>query len=215
MPVPILNAKIEAYLKDLVPLRPEEMARMESYADRIDFPIIGPVCGHLCYLITCLSKATQVFELGSGFGYSTAWFAMAVKANGGGIVHHVVRDQKLSNRARCHLKALGLEHLVQFHVGEAVEVLRSMPGSFDLIFNDIDKDEYPDALAVIGKKLELGGILIADNLLWKGRIFDVADCHPSTEGVRELTRRVCLNEAWVASVIPIRDGLMVAYKNQT
>lgn len=183
---------------------------METEAERTNFPIIGPAAGYFCYLITRMTGARSVFELGSGFGYSTAWFARAVRENGGGIVHHTVWDEKLSRRARAHLGALGLSDLVTFRVGEAVAALRDAEGPFDLVFNDIDKDGYAASLPVIKSRLRSGGVLIVDNLLWSGRIFDASDTSASTEGIRELTMRVTSDPDWAASIVPIRDGLLVA-----
>src|SRR5690349_24749598 len=97
-------------------------------------------------------NAKSVFELGSGYGYSTAWFAKAVRENGGGMVHHTVWDEDLSKRVQEHLFALGSADVVQFHVAEAVETLSQTTGLFDLIFNDIDKVVYPDSLLVIKDK---------------------------------------------------------------
>src|ERR1700687_1871393 len=104
--------------------------------------------------------------MGSGYGYSTAWFAKAVKENGGGQVYHVVWDEKLSQMARQHLVELGYGEIVKFRVGEAIKALRETEGPFDLIFNDIDKDGYPESLPGIASKLRPGGVLIVDNLHW-------------------------------------------------
>src|SRR5512147_6968 len=98
-------------------------------------------------------NARSIFELGSGYGYSTAWFAKAVKENGGGTVHHTVWDQKLSEKARVHLERLGYAGMVEYHVAEAVGTLRQQPGEFDLIFSDIDKKGYRASLPVIKQKL--------------------------------------------------------------
>ncbi len=185
---------------------------MEAYAREKDFPIVGPASGYLCYLIARTVGARRVFELGSGYGYSTAWFAQAVQENGGGTVHHVVWNEELSQKARAHLSALGYADIVQYRVSEAVQALRETDGPFDLIFNDIDKHAYPAALPVIAQKLRSGGVLIVDNMLWSGRIFDKNDHTESTEGIREFTRRITADAAWIASIVPIRDGLMVAYK---
>ncbi|MGH7471381.1 MAG: O-methyltransferase, partial [Longimicrobiales bacterium] len=110
---------LSQYLESLVPARPAELVRMEAIARQTDFPIIGPTAGWFCYQLTRLVNARTVFELGSGYGYSTAWFARAVRENGGGVVHHVVWDEELSRRAREHLKALALDDLVRFEVSEA------------------------------------------------------------------------------------------------
>ena len=185
---------------------------MEVEAERTRFPIIGPAAGYFCYLITRLVAARTVFELGSGFGYSTAWFARAVRENGGGLVHHTVWDAALSSQARARLAALGFGDMVQYHVGEAVQTLRDTPGTFDLIFNDIDKAGYPAALPVIRERLRPGGVLIADNLLWHGQVLDPMDRAADTIGVREFTRLITSDEGWVATVVPIRDGLLLAYR---
>jgi caffeoyl-CoA O-methyltransferase len=208
----ILAPEISAYLDALVPPRPQEMQSMERRAAEAKFPIIGPASGQLCHLVTRMIGARRVFELGSGFGYSTAWFARAVRENGGGEVHHVVWDEQLSHEARLHLAALQLDDLVRFHMGEAVETLRGMSGHFDLIFNDIDKSGYPGSLPVIESRLRPGGVLIVDNLLWSGKVLDPRDLSPETQGVRELTRLIRESDQWISSIVPIRDGVLLAYK---
>lgn len=207
--------EVGRYLDDLVPPRPAELARMEEHARRIGFPIVGPACGQLCYQIARMVGARSVFELGSGFGYSTAWFARAVQENGGGAVHHAVWDADLSAQARRHLSALGYDGIVRYHVGEAVAALSEAEGPYDVIFNDIDKRLYPDSLPVIERKLRPGGILIIDNMLWSGRIFDDADRSADTEGVRRFTSLITADRGWTVSLAPIRDGLIVAYRSRS
>lgn len=207
-----VHPDVARYLDSLVPARAPELQVMEVEAERTRFPIIGPAAGYFCYLITRLVAARTVFELGSGFGYSTAWFARAVRENGGGIVHHTVWDAALSSQARSRLAALGFGDMVQYHVGEAVQTLRDTPGPFDLIFNDIDKAGYPAALPVIRERLRPGGVLIADNLLWHGQVLDSVDRAADTIGIREFTRLITSDEGWVATVVPIRDGLLLAYR---
>ncbi|HEX6309473.1 MAG TPA: O-methyltransferase [Longimicrobiales bacterium] len=203
--------QILPYLDSLVPPRPPELEAMEAHARETGFPIIGPAAGQFCYQITRLLGARTVFEMGSGFGYSTAWFARGVAENGGGTVHHVVWDGDLSRQAREHLARLGYEDTVEYHIGEAVATLDGMDGGFDIIFNDIDKHAYPDSLPVVKRMLRPGGVLIIDNMLWSGRIFDESDASPTTEGVREFTRRITSDPDWLVSLVPIRDGLIVAW----
>jgi caffeoyl-CoA O-methyltransferase len=203
---------IQNYLISLVPPRPAEMQTMEAYAERTNFPIIGPAAGYYCYQITRMIGAKNVLEMGSGYGYSTAWFARAVKENGGGVVHHIVWDETLSNMARVHLGKLGYETLIEYHVGEAVQTLSQMSGPFDLIFNDIDKEGYPDSLQYIKEKLRRGGVLLIDNMLWHGRIFDPNNKDASTEGVRRFTKMITNDPDWIVSLAAVRDGVIVAYK---
>ena len=202
----------QEYLATLVPPRENELQEMEAYAEQHDFPIIGPACGNYCYQLARMIKAKSIFELGSGYGYSTAWFAKALRENGGGVVHYTVWDEELSKSARSHLLRLGSDDLVQYHLSEAVEALRKTDGPFDIIFNDIDKQAYPASLSVIKKKLRSGGLLIIDNMLWHGRIFDEKDVSPATEGVREFTKQITTDLDWIVSLAPMRDGMIVAYK---
>ena len=206
--------QVQSYLAALVPPRLPELQAMEAYAAQHGFPIIGPAAGYYCYQLARMLGARRIFELGSGYGYSTAWFARAVEENGGGVVHHVVWDEALSQQARRHLAALGHTNTVIFHVGEAVAALQATAGPFDLIFNDIDKEGYPGSLPAIDEKLRPGGLLVIDNMLWHGRIFNPDDASPSTAGVHEVTRLLTQDPRWVSSLAPIRDGLIVAWKQR-
>jgi caffeoyl-CoA O-methyltransferase len=202
--------RVQDYLQSWPSPRAPELVAMEQRASEDDFPIIGPVCGQLCYQLARAVGARRVFELGSGFGYSTAWFARAVLDNGGGEVHHVVWDAALSAEARVHLERLGLGQVVRYHVGEAVGALRVAEGRFDLLFVDIDKEGYPEAFALAQDKVRPGGLLIADNLLWDGRIFDPADQSEATVGIRRASELLRASELWLSTILPIRDGLLVA-----
>ena len=204
--------KVQEYLATLVPPREPQLQEMEKYAEKHDFPIIGPACGYYCYQLARMINAKSVFELGSGYGYSTAWFAKAVKENGGGVVHHTVWDDKLSQQAKEHLSKLGSADIVKFHNAEAVATLRQTPGPFDIIFNDIDKDGYPDSLPVIKEKLRSGGVLIIDNMIWHGQILDPNDHEKTTEAIRRFTRDITTDPDWIVSLTPMRDGMIVAYK---
>lgn len=204
--------KVQEYLTSLVPPREPEMQEMEEYAAQNNFPIIGPACGYYCYQLARIIQAKSVFELGSGYGYSTAWFAKAVKENGGGVVHHTVWNDDLSKMAIDHLSKMGYRSMVEFHNAEAVETLRQTDGPFDIIFNDIDKEGYPDSLPVIKEKLRSGGILIIDNILWSGQVYDAENEENSTKAIRRFTHTITTDPDWIESLTPIRDGMIVAYK---
>ena len=213
----LLPDHLSNYLDGLVPSRSPEMQVMEAYARETGFPIVGPASGYLCYQTARLAGARRVFELGSGYGYSTAWFARAVAENGGGEVYHVVWNEDLSQRARRHLAALGYgvpgsNVTVHYVVSEAIQALKATEGPFDLIFNDIEKHAYPESLAVIDAKLRPGGTLIVDNLLWSGRIFDSQDHSRETNAIREFTRQMTTHPGWITTIVPIRDGVLIAYK---
>jgi caffeoyl-CoA O-methyltransferase len=207
------------WLDGLVPPRHEEMVRMEAYAAEHGFPIVGPASGQALFVLARLLGARSVFELGSGYGYSTAWFARAVQANGGGVVHHVVWDEKLSGMARAHLAAMGFPEAgsgagteIAYTVGEAVAALRAAPGPYDLVFNDVDKEAYPDTIDVVAAKLRPGGLFVTDNVVWSGKTWDASVDDERTEAIRRFVARMTADPAWETTVLPIRDGLLVARK---
>jgi len=188
------------------------LLRMEEEARQDRFPIIGPAAGKFCYMMARAIGARRVFELGSGYGYSTLWFARAVRENGGGVVHHTVWDEGLHARAKANIEEAGYSDLVQFHLGEAVQTLRETEGPFDILFNDIDKDGYPASLPVMKEKLRVGGLILIDNMIWHGAIFDPNDQGAQTKGVREFTRLIQEDKDFVFQLIPVRDGVITALR---
>ncbi len=107
---------------------------------------------------------------------------------------------------------MGLDPFVQFRVGEAIAALRDAEGPFDIIFNDIDKEGYPEAFPVIESKLRVGGVMIVDNLIWHGQVLDERDREASTMAIRLFTEQVVKSDRWISNLVPIRDGLLVATK---
>lgn len=212
----LLNPAVTDYLNDLARHGDPVLTRLEEEAKAECFPIIGPPAGQFCYLAARMIGARRVCELGSGFGYSTLWFARAVRETAGseGEVIHTVWDDGLHQRARRNVEEAGYSDLVRFHVGEAVGILRGLDGPFDVIFNDIDKEGYPASLPEIKRKLRVGGILIIDNMLWHGRIFDDNDHDASTQGVRRFTSTLWEDADFAKQLIPIRDGLILALKTR-
>jgi caffeoyl-CoA O-methyltransferase len=204
--------QIQEYHQQLSQHDDPVLRRMEEEARQERFPIIGPAAGKFCYLMARAINARNIFELGSGYGYSTLWFARAVRENGGGSVHHSVWDETLHQRAKQNLGEAGFDDLVTYHLGEAVQALRGTPGPFDIVFNDIDKHGYPESLPVMKEKLRVGGLILIDNMLWHGKIFDTNDRSPDTEGVREFTRLLQEDDDFVFQLVPVRDGVICALR---
>jgi caffeoyl-CoA O-methyltransferase len=204
--------QVQEHLLGLTQHHDPVLLRMEEEARRDRFPIIGAPAGQYCYMLARAIGARRIFELGSGYGYSTLWFAKAVRENGGGEVHHTVWDDGLHQRARANVAEAGYQDVVRFHLGEAVEGLRNTEGPFDILFNDIDKHGYPASLPVMKEKLRVGGLIIIDNMLWHGAIFDESRQDEDTRGVREVTRMFQEDKDFAFQLIPIRDGLITALR---
>ena len=136
----IIHPDINNYLDVLLPERPRVMQEMEKLAKDRNFPIIGPQVGRILYQYTKLIGAKRIFEMGSGFGYSAYWFALALPEDG-----KVICTEAASNNidlAEDYLKAAGLLHKAEFKKGDAIKILSQTSGPFDIILNDVDKDDY-------------------------------------------------------------------------
>jgi len=211
----IVEPIIEEYMKGLLPPADPVRAEMETLGAERRFPIIGPMVGNLCALLAGAIGARKVFELGSGFGYSTLWFARAVGPSG--LVIHTEGSAENSKLARDFLARAGLATRVRFEVGDAREILdreiaRGDTPPFDVIFNDIDKDQYPDVLPRVRKALRVGGLLISDNMIWSGRVASNPPHEATTRGILDLTRQLTRADDFVTTLIPIRDGVTVSLR---
>jgi predicted O-methyltransferase YrrM len=125
---------------------------------------VGREAGAFINALAKASGARQVLELGTSYGYSTLWFAEAMQATGGKVVSLDVADYKQAH-ARQQLQRVGLQDRVEFHTGDALEILRSLEGPFDFVLLDIWKDLYVPCLELFLPKLARGAIVVADNML--------------------------------------------------
>ncbi|MEQ9617684.1 MAG: O-methyltransferase [Deltaproteobacteria bacterium] len=205
----IVNPEIEDYLSSLTPVEDAILKEMELYAGNNDFPIVGPLVGRFLSQIALMTGAKKVLELGSGFGYSAYWFAGSV-GEGGSVVFTELSPGN-SRLAEDYLTRAGVRDRVRIITGNALDVLDSAQDEFDIIFNDIDKEYYPEVVDKAYAKLRKGGLLITDNVLWFGRVVS-GDNSPSTEGVREFTRLLLSREGFFTTIIPIRDGVSLSLK---
>ncbi len=208
--VDIVNPEIDEYLASTLVVEEPLLREMGEYGYASDFPIIGPQVGRLLYLLARSINARRVLELGSGFGYSAMWFARAV-GEGGQVV--MTEDaQENSDRAREYFTRAGIVERAVFNVGEALEIARRTAGPFDVVFCDMNKDAYPQALQIAREKLRIGGYFICDNMLREGRV--LTDDDAPTRGVLELTRLLMQARDFVTTILPVRDGVSLSLRVQ-
>lgn len=208
--VPLLAPELDAYLRDVLPPRDAVRAEMEREAERRDIPIVGPAVGALLEILALSIGALRVFELGSAIGYSTLAFARAVGPSGR--VFYTDGSAENAREAAGYLDKAGLSDRVAIRVGEAVAALEKESGAFDLIFIDIDKQDYPRALEAAAPRVRPGGYLVADNVLWSGRVVNAAERDSATEGIREFNRRLFARRDFRSVIVPLRDGVAIARK---
>src|SRR5262249_49461759 len=184
---------------------------MEVLARERRFPIVGPLVGRLLSVLTRSIGARRVFELGSGYGYSALHFARAVGEQGE--VHCTDLSPENVGLAEGFLKRAGVWGRVTYHREDAATALRRVGGSWDIIYNDIDKEGYPEIVDLAHAHLRSGGLFITDNVLWYGRVLPGEDDGtPSTRGVKAFTERLLKHPGFLATIEPTRDGVAVALK---
>jgi predicted O-methyltransferase YrrM len=203
---------VDRYIYDLLPERDSVVNEIEAYAAENRIPIIGPAVARLLTLLVQVSGATRIFELGSAIGYSTIWLARAAgpKAK----VFYTDGNLENARRAQEYFRKAGVAKRINVQVGDALELVKKTPGKFDLIFNDIDKHQYPDALRAALPKLKRGGLFVADNTLWSGKAARPLEPEDKyTRGVQEFNRLVYASKELFPVLIPLRDGVTVCRKS--
>lgn len=202
---------IDAYLHKVTPRRDEVLQDMERYARRHDFPIIGPLVGRFLYQMARAARARRVLELGSGFGYSAYWFSRALGENGRIIMTDSDRENR--DRAMRYFEKGNVKTQIIFHVGDALEKVRSMRGSFDIILNDINKEDYPETIELAANRLRSGGLFITDNLIWSGKVLKSSPPDRATRQIKRFTRMLYEDDRFFTTILPIRDGIALAVRN--
>jgi len=204
----IVDPAIDRYLRELANPRDPVLREMEVLAAERSFPIVGPAVGQLLFVMARAIRARRVIELGSGFGYSAYWFASAMEP--GSTVILTEGDEQRAADAASFLKRGGLDDRVRIEVGNGLDIIDRVGGEFDIVFNDIDKKDYPLVLDKAAAALRPGGLLICDNMLWFGTVLDDESDDPPARGVKELTRRLYASDEFDTVLIPIRDGVTVS-----
>jgi len=206
----ILEPQVELYLSSLLPERDEVLADIEKYAKERDIPIIGPDSGRLLWLMARISGANRIFEMGSAIGYSAIWFARA--AGPGAEIYCTDGDPANAELARKNFERAGVSKNIRFMTGEAVDLIDSTDGTFDIILIDVYKHQYPAALKKSLPRLKSGGLVITDNVLWSGRVTQPPK-DDNTRGILEFNRMVYASPELFPVIVPLRDGVAICRKS--
>jgi predicted O-methyltransferase YrrM len=201
---------VDDYLYSMLPKRSEVLAEMEDYATQHSIPIVGPAVASVLQQLALMINARTVFELGSAIGYSTIWWAQAVGDKGR--VIYTDGDKKNAERARGYFTRAGVANRITLHTGDALEVLSEQKQEFDIIFNDVDKEDYPRVLRLVAPRLRRGGLFITDNVLWSGHVAEKNPTDARTKAILEFNRKLYDSKEFYTTILPIRDGLAVALK---
>jgi len=200
---------VEQYLYSVLPARDAVLAEMEDEAAKRNIPIVGPAVGRILHQLALMIGAKTVFEMGSAIGYSTIWWARAV--GDGGKVIYTDGDPKNAEKARRYFERAGVSQRIVVRVGDALEILSEEKDAYDIVFNDVDKTDYPRVPRLALPRVKSGGLFITDNVLWSGKLRK-PNPDEKTRAILEFNRLIYESKDLFTTILPIRDGVAVCVK---
>ena len=211
----IVNDKVENYIRET--LKPSQglLRDLEIYAEENSVPIIHKEVADLLRVILKLKRPKKILELGCAIGYSSLFVADVL--DGDVEIVTTERNPIMLDRAQDNIKKAGMEDRIKILVGDAEETLKDLEGTFDMIFIDAAKGHYKMFFDMLIGKLNHGGIVISDNILYKGMIasddYVVRRKKTIVKRMRTYLDYICDLEGISTSLIPIGDGLAISYKD--
>ena len=166
--------------------------------------------GRLLSIISKLIKPKKVLEIGTYTGYSAICIAEGMNKNG--IIHTIDKNEELNTIQKKYFKKSGLENNIIQYNGCALDIIPKIEEKFDLIFIDADKENYINYFNLVIDKLNNNGVILADNVLWSGKVINFEDHDLTTNVLREFNRMVNNDKRVETILIPIRDGISIIRK---
>lgn len=171
----------------------------------------GHLQGRMLSMFSKMIKPTNVLEIGTFTGYSAICLAAGLSDNGE--IHSIEVNEELENIIMRFVKEANLENKFKLHIGEAHAIIPALNKQFDLVFIDADKENYNAYFDLIIDRVVKGGFIIADNVLWSGKVLTIPDKKDvETKALIEFNNKVMNDERVENVLIPVRDGLMVMRK---
>jgi caffeoyl-CoA O-methyltransferase len=201
--------EVEDYIYSMLPPRDEVLIEMEADASKNDVAIVGPAVARVLYQLAVISGAKKIFEMGSAIGYSTIWWARAVGE--GGRVVYTDGDPKRAEKARRYFDRAGVSQRITVRVGDALEFLSEEKEQYDIIFNDVDKIDYPRVFRLALPRLKSGGLFVTDNVLWSGKV-GKPNPDATTNAILEFNKLIYESKDLFTTILPLRDGVSVCLK---
>ncbi len=212
----ITNPIVEDYIRELLPPHEGLLKEMEQYAVENVVPIVHKEVAALLEVLTHTTQAKRVLEVGTAIAYSTLIFSYAMGEEGH--VTTIERNEKMVQQAKMNIERAGKKENIRLLQGDAEDILKFLEGSYDIIFLDGAKGQYTDFLVDCLHLLKPGGLLISDNILFKGMTATdqlvMRRKRTIVNRLRDYLEYICKHPQLITSIIPIGDGIALSYKNQ-
>lgn len=171
----------------------------------------GHMQGNILGMFSKMIKPAQILEIGTYTGYSGICLAQGLEENGK--LHTIDINDELEKMVRSYIEEAGLTNKINFYVGNALSIIPTIEETFDLVFIDADKTNYAAYYDLVFDKVRSGGFIIADNVLWSGKVLDdEANMDPDTKAIHNYNKKIHNDSRVEHLLLPVRDGLMIARK---
>lgn len=174
--------------------------------------ISGHYQGRVLSFISQLIRPETILEIGTYTGYATLCLAEGLTKNGK--IHTIEINEELIDFQKKYFDQSKFKNQIFTHIGDAIDIIPKLKLKYDLIFLDADKANYPNYMEMVVPKLKRGGVLVADNVLWNGKVLDYQQKRDDieTKGIKLFSELVKKNSSLQTLLLPIRDGLMMCRK---
>ncbi len=172
----------------------------------------GHLQGRFLAMISQMIRPLQILEIGTYTGYSALCLAEGLQESGKLVTIDI--NAELEHIVRNHIAGAGMENKIQFIIGDAYQVIRTLPQTFDLVFIDADKPSYPKYFDLVIDRVRPGGFIVADNVLWNGKVTNPDDLarDKDTQILDAFNKKINADERVENMLLPLRDGLMLIRK---
>ncbi len=171
--------------------------------------ISGHLQGRFLAMMSKMINPKTILEIGTYTGYSGICLAEGLQE--GGTMHTIDINEELEDLVRSYFDKAGISHKVQYHIGNALEILPTLQGPFDLVFIDADKINYANYFDLVIDKVSVGGYILTDNVLWSGKVLDPKQ-DKDTAAIVAFNKKIMDNPRVETVMVPIRDGILIARK---
>lgn len=207
-----LDPEVERYAERHSTHEPAYLSELAAETrSSTDLPqmLSGHVQGRFLSLLSHLVRPKLALEIGTFTGYSALCIAEGLATEG--ILHTIDIFTPVAAMADRYFRKAGMQHRIEQHIAPALEVIPRIEGRFDLVFIDADKSNYVNYLDLVIDRMNAGGLIIADNVLWSGKVLaQSAEQDGDTKGLSAYARRVNADERLESVLLPLRDGLLVS-----
>lgn len=205
---------INDYIRSTIKKNEGLLKELEDFAVENHVPIVHPEVAKLLQVIGMTKKPVRILEIGTAIGYSSILLSGILAPEGK--IDTIERYDLMIERAKSNIKKANLEDVVNIIAGDALEVLACLNKQYDIVFLDAAKGQYPEFLPECLRLLSSGGLLISDNILYKGMIANddlvVRRKKTIVKRLRSYLDILCNSENLETSIIPIGDGVAISYK---